>query len=212
MISITLVLTEAGADTGPFDLYSDATSYTVPFQTGVSRATLQSGYGTTAPDGTTIVRVTSTSALCPVSIDITLQQQYTLNYSLYGGGAVPPEIVSNPSPYAIFQITINDVITPRIVDIGGAFPVALQEGAITFNSDDKIVIYTQSYADTGVGGGYTGSELSLDISNTSDYSSIIYSDGSGAAYEPKYFEYIKLPGELWNNNIWCKAQAAAFAV
>ena len=198
-ISITLVLTTAGIDTGPFDLYSDVDSYATAFQIGVNKATLQSGYGTTAPIGTTTVRIKSTSALCPNYIDVVLLNQYTLTYSLLNDA-------SNPSPYAILDIKINDV-SPSGFPIGGSNPAEETTGLLTFNSNDKVYVYTQSYADPDT---YIGSELSLDIANDSGYISVIYTDGSSASYEPKYFEYVKLPGEEWNNNVWLEAQAAAF--
>jgi hypothetical protein len=71
-MDILITLTTAGTDTGPFDLYSDVDGYTAAFETGVSKAALLTGYGTSlAPVGTTIVRVQSTG-LCTNYIDITL--------------------------------------------------------------------------------------------------------------------------------------------
>lgn len=71
-MDITITLTTAGTDTGPFDLYSDVDGYTVAFVTGVSKSALVAGYTTSlAPIGTTIVRVQSTG-LCDNYIDITL--------------------------------------------------------------------------------------------------------------------------------------------
>lgn len=71
-MDILITLTTAGTDTGPFDLYSDVDGYTAAFETGVSKAALLAGYGTSlAPVGTTIVRVQSTG-LCTNYIDITL--------------------------------------------------------------------------------------------------------------------------------------------
>ena len=65
-MTIYIILTTAGADTGPFDLYSDATSPTFDdpaFETGVSRADLVAGYNTfLAPTGTTQVKVQSTGS------------------------------------------------------------------------------------------------------------------------------------------------------
>jgi hypothetical protein len=71
-MEISLTLTTAGIDTGPFDLYSDVDGYTTLFESGVSRADLIAGYITSSvPGGTTIVRVQSNS-LCTNFIDITL--------------------------------------------------------------------------------------------------------------------------------------------
>jgi hypothetical protein len=68
-----ITLTTAGADTGPFDLYSDVDGYSVPFETGVSKASLVAGYTSTLiPNGATIVRVQSDNVLCTNYIDLYL--------------------------------------------------------------------------------------------------------------------------------------------
>lgn len=71
-MTITITLSAAGVDTGPFSLFSDVDGYTTAFVTGVSRTSLLAGYTTTlAPVGTTIVRVQS-NGFCTNYIDITL--------------------------------------------------------------------------------------------------------------------------------------------
>ena len=76
-MDITITLTTAGADTGPFNLFSDVDGYTTAFVTGVSKSALVAGYTTSlAPVGTTIVRVKSTG-LCSNYIDITLSLPLT---------------------------------------------------------------------------------------------------------------------------------------
>ena len=60
-MTVTITLTLAGSDTGPFDLYSDVDGYTSAFETGISRSTLVAGYTTSAvPTNTTEVLVKST--------------------------------------------------------------------------------------------------------------------------------------------------------
>jgi len=72
-MTITITLTTAGTDTGPFNLFSDVDGYTTAFVSGVSKSALVAGYTTTlAPVGTTIVRVQSTG-LCSNYIDIILE-------------------------------------------------------------------------------------------------------------------------------------------
>lgn len=57
---VTITLTTAGADTGPFNLYSDVDGYISAFETGVAKASLLAGYTSyVVPNGTTIVRVMS---------------------------------------------------------------------------------------------------------------------------------------------------------
>jgi hypothetical protein len=76
-MTISITLTTAGTDTGPFNLFSDVDGYTTAFVSGVSKSALVSGYSTSlAPVGTTIVRVKSTG-LCTNYIDITLTQPTT---------------------------------------------------------------------------------------------------------------------------------------
>lgn len=61
-MDIFLQLTIAGTDTGPtFELYSDANSYAAPPFDTATKAELLAGYYTTAPAGTTTVKVQSLS-------------------------------------------------------------------------------------------------------------------------------------------------------
>jgi len=77
-VIVTITLTTAGADTGPFNLYSDATGYLSAFETGVSKAALLAGYTSSlVPNGTTIVRVMSNSPLCTNFIDIVIGGECT---------------------------------------------------------------------------------------------------------------------------------------
>ena len=71
-MTVLITLTTAGADTGPFDLYSDADGYLVPFETGVSKAALVSGYTSVlVPGGAEVIRVQSDS-LCINYIDLVI--------------------------------------------------------------------------------------------------------------------------------------------
>jgi hypothetical protein len=71
MATATITLTTAGTGTGPFDLYSDFDGYVTPFETGVDKSLLVSGYTTSLVyNGTTIIRVQSTSIQCTNYIDL----------------------------------------------------------------------------------------------------------------------------------------------
>jgi len=63
-MTIIITLSFAGNETGPFDLYSDATGFAIPFAQNVSKAALLAGYQVDAPDGTTVVRLFNLQALC----------------------------------------------------------------------------------------------------------------------------------------------------
>lgn len=72
-MTVTITLTLAGSDTGPFDLYSDLDGYTSPFQTGVARSVLVAGLTTgTVPDGTTEILVQSTGT-CERDLYLTVE-------------------------------------------------------------------------------------------------------------------------------------------
>jgi hypothetical protein len=71
--SAVITLTTAGADTGPFNLYTDIDGFVTPFETGVGKAALEAGYlSSLIPDGTSIVRVKSTSLFCTNYINLAL--------------------------------------------------------------------------------------------------------------------------------------------
>ena len=60
-MTVTITLTLAGSDTGPFNLYSDVDGYTSAFQSGIAKSVLEAGLTTGAvPDGTTNILVRST--------------------------------------------------------------------------------------------------------------------------------------------------------
>lgn len=71
-MTVLITLTTAGADSGPFNLYSNLDGYTSSFESGVSKASLLAGYPSAlVPDYTTTVRVKS-NGLCTNYIDIIL--------------------------------------------------------------------------------------------------------------------------------------------
>ena len=60
-MTVSITLTTAGSDTGPFNLYSNVDGYISAFQTDIARSILVAGLTTgTVPDGTTEILVQST--------------------------------------------------------------------------------------------------------------------------------------------------------
>lgn len=71
--TVLITLTIAGADTGPFDLYSDVDGYITPFETSVPKSNLEAGYlSTLVPDAASIIRVQSDGILCDNYIDLNI--------------------------------------------------------------------------------------------------------------------------------------------
>lgn len=76
-MTVLITLTIAGADSGPFSLYSNLDGYTAAFESGIDTTALLAGYPSAAvPDYTTIVRVMSTGD-CVNYIDIVLDEVTT---------------------------------------------------------------------------------------------------------------------------------------
>jgi hypothetical protein len=78
--SATISLSSAGADTGPFDLFSNADSYATAFALAVPKASLLTGYLSSAvPNTTTICRVKSTGA-CVNYVDMPINDPFIYVY------------------------------------------------------------------------------------------------------------------------------------
>jgi hypothetical protein len=74
-MTVFITLTTAGSDSGPFNLYSDLDGFVTPFEVGVAKIDLTSGYTSTlVPDFTSVVRVKSTSQYCINYVDIILTE------------------------------------------------------------------------------------------------------------------------------------------
>lgn len=72
-MTIIITLTTAGSNTGPFSLYSNLDGFVTPFESGVSKSALLSGYSSgLVPDFTSIIRVKSTGD-CTNYIDLALE-------------------------------------------------------------------------------------------------------------------------------------------
>lgn len=83
-MTVLITLTIAGADSGPFDLYSNIDGFTSAFETGVSKASLLAGYASAlVPDYTTTVRVKS-SGICVNYVDILLESTTTTTTTIIG--------------------------------------------------------------------------------------------------------------------------------
>lgn len=69
-MTVFITLTTAGADSGPFDLYSDLDGYTSAFESAVPKASLLAGYASSlVPDFTTNIRIKS-NGVCTNFVNI----------------------------------------------------------------------------------------------------------------------------------------------
>lgn len=87
-MTVLIVLTTAGTNTGPFNLFSNLDGYTTAFESGVAKSALVAGYTSTlVPDGTTNIRVQSVGA-CTNFIDIAIGAVPTTTTTTTGGTAI----------------------------------------------------------------------------------------------------------------------------
>lgn len=111
-MTVLITLTVAGADSGPFDLYSDLDGYVSAFETGVSKASLLAGYSSSAvPNGTTTIRIKSTGA-CNNYIDISVVTTTTTTSTTttafvyednYNVSTTEPEVCTGPVGLILFS-------------------------------------------------------------------------------------------------------------
>lgn len=114
----TITLTLAGADTGPFNLYSDIDGYVTAFETGVPKASLLAGYTTAlVPDGTSIIKVLSTG-LCTNSIYIPLV--YTTTSTTTAPDPLTSTLTFFSYESGVFTFTLSDAIYSTSILITGA--------------------------------------------------------------------------------------------
>lgn len=105
-ISVNILLTLAGLQTGPFDLYSDLDGFTTPFETNVSKDALLAGYiSNIVPLYTQILRCQSVNGDCPNYIDIPVS-----------GAPIPPTPTGTPT------VTPTNTVTPTVTPTNTVTP------------------------------------------------------------------------------------------
>lgn len=114
--TVEITIAAAGTDTGPFNLFSDADTYTTAFATGVLKSELLAGYtSSVVPDAATIVRVKSNSANCtnyvdmtitdptpPASITFTVNNESQFSYPITAGNGSASGTITNNSGFTIY--------------------------------------------------------------------------------------------------------------
>ncbi len=149
--TVLITLTTAGADTGPFNLYSNIDGYVAPFETAVSKSLLTAGYlSTVVPDGATTIRVKSQSVFCTNYID------------LYFGEATTTTTTSSTSSSTSSTTTTTTTEAPETITIDVC-------GGVQADVSGNVVVYAYSsgVVDTNISVNvtWTASDLST-ISGT----------------------------------------------
>jgi hypothetical protein len=154
-LTVLITLTTAGADTGPFDLYSNVDGYTVPFESGVAKLDLESGYVSySVPDDTSSIRVQSVNALCENYIDLTIEETTTTTTT----SEEPPTTTTTTSEGVVMFI-VRYGASLETVCSGGLDPVytgggeTISPGSTIYTDPSLTVLLTgQNYiVEEGVG-------------------------------------------------------------
>jgi len=155
-VTVTITLTTAGTDTGPFNLYSDVDGFVSAFETGVSKAALLAGYTSVlVPNGTTTIRVMSDNPLCTNFIDIvisgpcptttTTTSTTTTTTTCYASVSVDN---NSTGDFGIISVTVNGV--PVTYAGGDNFIIAAgQNGMFTTSNIGTVTVVVCYTAHTG---------------------------------------------------------------
>lgn len=117
-MTVLIILTTAGADTGPFNLYSDTDGFISAFDTSISRAVLLAGYtSTTVPFGTSVIRCVS-EGTCTNYVDVSILLTSTTTTTI----ANPPTSILTFDSYSNgqFNFTLSNPIYSTPLEVYGA--------------------------------------------------------------------------------------------
>jgi hypothetical protein len=173
-MTVFITLSIAGADSGPFNLYSNIDGYVTAFESGVPKASLVAGYSSAlVPDFTTTIKVLSTGT-CTNYIYIPVEEITTTTTT--STTTVDPGTTTSTTTGACldsYQYSINiydcGICTPNG---GGGFDnlYPLTIGKFYYYPSLNVVIEITSYL--GCGGPPIGTPI-LDIDQADDCASII---------------------------------------
>lgn len=145
-MTVTITLTLAGSDTGPFNLYSNADGYSSPFQTGVAKSVLEAGLTTGAvPEYTTEILVRSTG---------------TCQRDLYLNVAGAPTTTTTSSTSSTSTTSTSTTLNPDTYYLADLGYYAKVDGCPTgsalrifLDASDYALFVANGYSFAGLGGG-----------------------------------------------------------
>lgn len=176
-MTVLITLTTAGADTGPFDLYSDIDGFVSAFETGVSKAALLGGYSSAlVPDYTSTIRIKSTGVcgnyidvIIPVATTTTLPPlDFEISYSCVGiNGTIGVDLITGGS--GIYEIG-NAVFPSEVLALANAswiVAVSLSVGVGPATGDTYWMVVRDSI------GNILAKEIVADCSTTTTSTTLI---------------------------------------
>ena len=120
--TVTITLTSAGSDSGPFNLYSNVDGYTTAFAFSVSKSSLLAGYtSVVVPNLTTTIRIMSVG-VCTNYIDVNVSGITTTTTTTTSTTSTTSTTI--PTPYETLTgsfTVVNDPLSldGAVVNLGG---------------------------------------------------------------------------------------------
>ena len=144
-MTVTITLTLAGSDTGPFDLYSDADGYTTAFETGIAKSSLVAGFTTSAvPVDTTNILAKSTG-VCDRDLYLTVEGAPTTTTTTSSTSSTTSSTTTEaPSEYTLAQI--GQQASPGGCPLGSVLRIFL-------DASDYALFVANGYEFANLGGG-----------------------------------------------------------
>jgi len=144
-MTVTITLTLAGSDTGPFDLYSDADGYTTAFETGIAKSSLLAGFTTSAvPVDTTNILAKSTG-VCDRDLYLTVEGAPTTTTTTSSTSSTTSSTTTEaPSEYTLAQI--GQQASPGGCPLGSVLRIFL-------DASDYALFVANGYEFANLGGG-----------------------------------------------------------
>jgi len=169
-MTVLITLTTAGADSGPFNLYTELDGYATPFETGVDKIDLEAGYTTAlVPDYATIIRVKSTGD-CVNYIDITLVGTTTTTTT-----ATPTTTTTTTLGYVLWPLS-------TLTDISSAVACGLGLDTFVYSVPGSLAGITNFYYDTALTNPFVGnSEFYHITEGATNYAISLNGSGVGSA-------------------------------
>jgi hypothetical protein len=180
-VNIIITLTSVGADASTeYNLFSNIDGFLVPYETGVTLVDLQASYTSSAPNGTTTVRVCGTGPKCKSCIDI--QATYTTT-------------TTSTTTIAPITTTTTTTIAPITTTTSTTQDLSNTEAGISNVTETisacGLPIVTTVYIDASIPGTlstfdviYTDPSLTTIFVGNSRYYAIEYPIGAGAVSVP----------------------------
>lgn len=165
-MNVTITLTSPGANTGPFNIYTNADNYAVAVATNVAKSALVAGYNVTVPSIASTVKVESTGT-CTSSIYINVIQPTTTTTT-----STSTSTTTSTSTSTTSTTTTAAPATTTTTTTGAPGPTTTS--TTTPAPNYKFYLQVRNQTDTGYGNGTfflnpTGGSASF----TTDYSLVL---------------------------------------